>query len=93
MPAMDNVAARLTVLETVLRQLVTHLAIRTDDPPGWVRTRKVLALTAIESAHAGPGPDEMAPMRSAVSELFDELESVAADYACDNQGTPQFRPR
>jgi hypothetical protein len=44
----DEISARLTVLETVVRQLITHKAVRADDPAGWVQTRRTLAMSAIE---------------------------------------------
>ena len=32
MTEIDDVSARLIVLETVVRQLITHMAVRDDDP-------------------------------------------------------------
>ena len=49
MSEIDEISARLTVLETVVRQLITHMAIRDDDPQRWVETRKTLAMSAIEA--------------------------------------------
>jgi hypothetical protein len=85
MSEIDDLAARLIALETVTRQLVTHLAIRADDPPGWVATRKALALSATD-AHP---PDAAATLRGAVEDFFAALEIVAADYA---QGRPEGTP-
>ena len=38
MTEIEDLSARLLALETVVRQLLTHLAIRTEDPPRWVET-------------------------------------------------------
>lgn len=51
----DDLSARLAVLETVLRHLVTHLALRSDDPPRWVATRRVLALHEVHEHPPMPG--------------------------------------
>jgi hypothetical protein len=90
MSEIDDLAARLIALETVTRQLVTHLAIRADDPPGWVATRKALAMS---SAAARP-PEEAAILRDAFRGFFEPLETVAADYADSRpEGTPPRAPR
>ncbi|HXT81532.1 MAG TPA: hypothetical protein VN702_18350 [Acetobacteraceae bacterium] len=79
MSEIDDLMTRVAVLETVVRQLVTHLAVRADDPPGWVETRKVLALSAIQEFRAIP----MSRARDAVAGFFDPVEHVAAEYAAD----------
>jgi len=95
----ENLAARVMALETVIRQLVTHFAVRSDDPPGWVRTRKVLALSAVGTAdpthdglhHRSFGDDRV---REAISDLFDDVEQIAANYALsDPRGTRRAMPR
>src|SRR5471032_2153227 len=48
MTEIDEISARLIVLETVVRQLITHMAVRDDDPRQWVKTRKTLAMNAID---------------------------------------------
>jgi hypothetical protein len=53
MSEIDEISERLTVLETVVRQLVTHLAVRNDDPLGWVQTRRVLAQRAVDAERRG----------------------------------------
>ena len=68
--------ARLTVLETVVSQLITHMAVRDDDPPEWVRTRKTLALRAIDYQT----PAEASRLRSAAAALFKQAEMVAGEY-------------
>ena len=73
----DDVSARLTVLETVVRQLITHMAVRDDDPPLWVRTRKTLAMSAIDA----DGPAHAAMLHDATAEFFDQAELVADDYS------------
>ncbi|HVY16712.1 MAG TPA: hypothetical protein VHB27_15925 [Rhodopila sp.] len=75
MSEIADLSARLAVLETVARQLITHLAIRTDDPPRWVETRKVLALNAL--AHREGDSEEI---RAAVDGFFQEVQAIAGDY-------------
>jgi hypothetical protein len=82
MSELDALTARLTALETVTLQLMTHLAVRDDDPPAWVATRKTLALNALET-HP---PVEAARLRDAVTALFDQLETATARYAPDPPG-------
>jgi len=77
MTEIDNVSARLTVLQTVVRQLITHMAVRDDDPPGWVQTRKTLAMSAIDA----DGPMEAALLKDAMAEFFDQAEAIASDYS------------
>lgn len=76
----DDIGARLTALETVVSQLITHVAVRSDDPRGWVETRKVLALSAINAREA-PGMARTARVRDAVAGFFDQAELVVADYS------------
>ncbi len=76
----DDISARLTALETVVSQLITHLAVRSDDPAGWVETRKALALSAI-TAREPPGLAHTARLRDAVEGFFDQAEMVANDYS------------
>jgi hypothetical protein len=85
MSELDALAARLTALETVTLPLLTHLAVRDDDPPRWVATRKTLALNALEIRP----PAEAVSLRDAVTGLFDQLETATARYAPDRaDGTP-----
>ena len=88
MPEIDTISARLTVLETVMGQLITHLAVRSDNPRRWVETRKVLAMNVL--AGEGEGPDGSAGrMRDALTGLFEQAELVAADYSFSaERGTP-----
>jgi hypothetical protein len=93
MSATDDITARLTVLETVVRQLVTHLAVRTDDPVGWVQTRKVLAQVAVRSDGLVPLSVGADRMRAAVAGFFDPVEEVVESYTSHTvQGTDR-RPR
>jgi hypothetical protein len=57
MTEIDNVSARLTALETVVKQLITHMAVRDDDPSRWVQTRKVLAISVIGTRGAAARRD------------------------------------
>jgi hypothetical protein len=72
----DEISARLTVLETVVKQLITHMAVRDDDPAGWVRTRKTLAMSAI----GVQGLRQAARLHAVTEAFFDQAESVASDY-------------
>jgi hypothetical protein len=76
MPGSDEIAARLTVLETVVKQLLTHLAVRDDDPALWVQTRKTLARRAIE-AQAPRHADRLFEVTDA---FFIQVETVAREY-------------
>jgi hypothetical protein len=76
MSGIDEISARLTVLETIMKQLITHMAVRDDDPPRWVRTRKTLALSAIDTN----GLDDTALLHDAVSDFFHQAEMVAVRY-------------
>jgi hypothetical protein len=98
MTEMDDLSARLTALETVVRQLVTHLAVRADDPPRWVQTRKVLALSAIRdddaAADALDSHADSVRVRDAVIGFFDQVEHIAAEYGLNGRrGTPRPSPR
>jgi hypothetical protein len=71
-------------LETVLRHLVTHLALHSDDPPRWVATRRVLALHEVHE-HPPPAGDskasaQLAGLEQAVSGFFAPVEDVIAEY-------------
>ena len=72
----DEIAVRLTVLETVVRQLITHMAVRDDDPASWVQTRKTLAMYAV----ASEAPWAAAALHKATEAFFDLPEAVAPDY-------------
>jgi hypothetical protein len=86
MTEIDDVSARLIVLETVVRQLITHMAVRDDDPPQWVQTRKTLAMSVIDTE----GPVEAALLHDAMAEIFDQAELVAGDYGAPGKpGTPR----
>ena len=85
----DEISARLTVLETVVRQLITHMAVRDEDPARWVQTRKTLALSAIE-ADGGDATDRIARLHEAMAEFFDQAELVASEYSfVGKPGTPR----
>ena len=93
MTATDPMSARLTVLETVLRQLVTHMAVRDDDPPAWVRTRKTLAMQAVDRA-SGAEPsldDRIDGLRNAVAGFFEPVEDIAGAYRREGTRPPAGR--
>jgi hypothetical protein len=92
----ESLTARIAALETVVRQLVTRFAVCSDDPPGWVRTRKALALSVLDGD--GTLREETAfrgdPVRDAIADLFDHVEQLAADYALsDRRGTQRTMSR
>jgi hypothetical protein len=74
MSEIDDISARLTVLETVVRQLITHMAIHADDPAQWVETRRVLVLSALQE-------DGGSRLREAVAGFFDPAAHVADAYS------------
>jgi hypothetical protein len=82
MTEIDDVSARLIVLETVVKQLITHMAVRDDDPERWVQTRKTLAMSVIEAG----GPAQAAALHDAMAEFFDHAESVAGEYSAGTSG-------
>jgi hypothetical protein len=86
MTEIAEISARLTVLETVVRQLITHMAVRDDDPSRWVQTRKTLAMSAIDRHGAGYA----AVLQDATSEFFDQAEEVAREYSVSGKpGSPR----
>lgn len=86
MTEIDEISARLTVLETVVSQLITHMAVRDDNPARWVPTRKTLAMSAIGTER----PALAERLHEATSEFFDQAELVAAEYSGPSQsGTPR----
>jgi hypothetical protein len=90
MSEIDDISARLTVLETVVKQLITHMAVRDDDPAGWVQTRKTLAMSAID-ARGRPQADRL---HGATDAFFDQAEVVARDYSAPGRGaTPRILAR
>jgi hypothetical protein len=82
MTDLDALSARLTALETVVGHLMTHFAVRSEDPLRWVATRRTLALHAV---HDRPSAAWSAMSRFAVEDaivgLFDQVQDVVADYA------------
>ncbi len=86
MTEIDQISAHLTVLETVVRQLITHLAVRDDDPTRWVQTRKTLAMSAIDA----DGSQQAALLNDAMTDFFEPAEAVASDYSdLGKSGTPR----
>ena len=86
MTEIDKICARLIVLETVVRQLITHMAVRDDDPRQWVKTRKTLAMNAIDMK----GSRQAALLHDAMADFFDQAELVAGEYSFPNKsGTPR----
>jgi hypothetical protein len=82
----DEISARLTVLETVVRQLITHMAVRDEDPPRWVQTRKTLAMSMIDADGSG----QAALLHDAMADFFDQAELVASEYSDGPRpGTPR----
>lgn len=90
MTEIDEISARLTVLETIVGQLITHMAVRADDPPGWVRTRRVLAASALNIG-TDPSLRQAALIRDAIGAVFQQAEMVAREYA--EKETPRVLAR
>ncbi|HUN41269.1 MAG TPA: hypothetical protein VMU81_13345 [Acetobacteraceae bacterium] len=92
----EDLSARLAALETVLRHLVTHLALHSDDPPRWVATRRVLALHEVQEhplAFSNGAPHvPRAGLEQAIAGFFDPVEGVIGAYGASSQtkgeGTP-----
>ncbi|HUB15741.1 MAG TPA: hypothetical protein VMB34_27595 [Acetobacteraceae bacterium] len=92
----DDLSARVAALETVLRHLVTHLALRSDDPPRWVATRRVLAMHEVQE-HAPWRSDaaasaQRAGIAQAIAVFFEPVEGVIEAYGTNahtnTEGTP-----
>ena len=80
MTEIEEISARLSVLETVVSQLITHMAVRAEDPRRWVETRRVLATSALNAQ--GPRPlEQIALMRDAMADFFKQAELVATEYS------------
>lgn len=76
-PEVKDISARLLALETVVGHLLTHMAVRDDDPARWLATRRTLALGAADRVGSAEGLVELADaLREAVAAFFD-----GADYA------------
>lgn len=85
MTDLENLSTRLHALETVMQQLLTHLAVRTDDPPRWVATRRTLALHAVhDDPSLAADPTARAWMENAIDGFFGDVETVVEAYS----GTP-----
>ena len=80
----DDLSARLAALETVLRHLVTHLALHSEDPPRWVATRRVLALHEAQEYPPLPGDTvaraQLAGLEQAIAGFFEPVEGVIGAY-------------
>jgi hypothetical protein len=74
-PDLQEISARLLALETVVGHLVSHLAVRDDDPRRWLATRRVLALHAANSIGVHQGADGLAQaMSDAIAAFFEDVE-------------------
>lgn len=81
-PELQEISARLLALETVVGHLVSHLAVRDDDPSRWLATRKVLALHAAQGLDHDSGLDGLAPALSdAINAFFDNVERAVCGVA------------
>ena len=95
MTDLDALSARLTALETVVGHLMTHLAVRSDDPTRWVATRRTLALHAVhDHAHTDwSGHSQIPAVEDAIVGLFDQVEEVVAGYADTLRPAQKATPR
>ena len=87
-PDLQEISARLLALETVLGHLVSHMAVRDDDPLRWLATRKVLALHAADSIERDSGTEGLAQaMSNAIAAFFEDAERAV----CHMPGAVQTR--
>ena len=97
----EDLSARLAALETVLRHLVTHLALHSEDPPRWVATRRVLALHEVQERPPKAGDAaaraQIAGLEQAIAGFFDPVEGVIGAYGVTParrcEATPGAAPR
>lgn len=88
MTEIGDLSARLLALETVVRQLLTHLAVRTEDPPSWVETRRSLAMHAVHGDPLFAGdPHARAWMEHAIDGFFGEVQAVVEAYSAGTSGS------
>lgn len=86
-PDIDEISARLLAMEAVVGHLLTHMAVRDDDPAGWLATRRTLALHAADRVGHADGLIDLAiAVRQAVGAFFDE-----ADLAVRRPNRPAIR--
>ena len=91
MTEVEDLASRLHALETVVQQLLTHLAVRTEDPPRWVETRRALAIHAVDGDPSLTGdPDARAWIENAIDGFFYQVQAVVEAYSA---GTPRVAMR
>jgi hypothetical protein len=87
----DDLSARLVALETVLRHLVTHLAVHSDDPPRWVATRRMLAMHEVQERppwpDGAPAQAWIAELEQAIAGFFAPVEGIIGAYATQARGT------
>ena len=87
MTEIEDLSARLLALETVVRQLLTHLAVRAEDPPRWVETRRTLAMHAVHGDPSFAGdPDARAWMEHAIDGFFCQVQAVVEAYSAGTSG-------
>ena len=71
-PDIDDISARLLAIETVVGHLLTHMAVRDDDPARWLATRRTLALPVADRVGDTDELIELAgAVREAVAAFFD----------------------
>jgi hypothetical protein len=72
---LDDLSARLLAIEAIVGHLVVHLAVRDEDPPRWLATRKALALHAAHSFAQDGAADALAhAMSDAIATFFDDVQ-------------------
>lgn len=87
MTEIEDLSARLLALETVVQQLLTHLAVRTEDPPRWVETRRTLAMHVVHGDPSFAGdPDARAWMEHAIDGFFGQVKAVVDAYGVGTNG-------
>ena len=73
----EDLSARLLAIEAIVGHLLVHLAVRDEDPPRWLATRKTLALHAAHSfAQDGDANGLAHAMSDAIAAFFDDVEAA-----------------
>jgi len=76
---LEDLSARLLAIEAIVGHLLVHLAVRDEDPPRWLATRKALALHAADSfAQEGAAAGLAHAMSDAIAAFFDDVGAAVS---------------
>ena len=76
---LEDLSARLLAIEAIVGHLIVHHAVREEDPPRWLATRKALALHAAHSfAQDGAANGLAHAMSNAIAAFFDDVEAAVS---------------